>query len=161
MNPLLKIFGGAAREAARGSVRLAQGVGYSTLYVGKYLPYLAGGAGRTIGNLFAEGSIARTTIQAGRRAAEFLGRHAIRPTERGWNNLFTGVTLSPLAKSVIAGGIAAGALMNTYDAVSNSQLGEVSNTVEPLPSTTYEGIDDKTLGATGDLVFALNALRRG
>ncbi len=173
MNPLLKFLGRtaaktagfAAREAAWGGVRLAQGVGYGTLYVGKHLPYLIRDTGRTIGNLFGDGSMAGTAVKSGKKAAEFLGYRFVRPVERGWDNLFTGVALSPLAKGVIAGGVITGSLLNVNDAVPENQLGLLDSNVAPLPATSYEGDEylprDKTMGATGDLVFALNALRRG
>lgn len=111
-------------------------------------------------------------------ATRFIGRHVRDMLEKGdprsINNLWTGARLS------VKGKVVAGSALGVYGAYSFAQgvnqyekdyamsFNYDDRGVQSLPSTRADGMGytannggDKTLGARGDLVFALHNLRHG
>lgn len=149
----------------------ASAVGDATIKVGKAAWNAAPGAAEKTGSasLFAArglGDAALTGIETGGKMALGMGKTLgdimidINP-ERYTDSLF-GAGLTGKGKAIVFGAALAGGSIGAYNDYETRQMGMPSGeVVTPTPSAAGYTRFGEEMGATGDLVFAMNRGRRG
>lgn len=168
-------LGTIGHAAATGYKTIAGGIGGATLWLGKKGFEAGKKYGPKIGESAAAGSVTGaeglgsavlTGIETGGKMALGMGKTLgdimidINP-ERYTDSLF-GAGLTGKGKAIVFGAALAGGSVGAYNDYETRQMGMPSGEiVTPTPSAAGYTRFGEEMGATGDLVFAMNRGRRG
>ncbi|MEW6770030.1 MAG: hypothetical protein AB1330_01370 [Bacillota bacterium] len=162
---------GISKAAPRGlggylGAGLGAGVGYGVYALGAGAVSAVRGLPRAVGTAAGTGAaLARHTsplVEGLGRATVGLARRSVVLERPAAQNLYTGIRLTGLGKTLALGGFAVYGAKQVFDAREQMAMGYIGAGVQPLPSLQAEGVPNRyDTGADGDLVFALNRLRHG